>query len=308
MTLSTRSGANRLIFRINVRLLSFALPDRDLVPHEIGCGLKSAGSKKDNKGIGKISPSLSSPLSNPLSSNRPLIVVVNHKAANIHSVDKALQQVGANAVVSSSAADLASASAAVLPGVGSSDAAMRALTELDLVEPIKDFAASGRPLLGVCLGMQLLFDSSEEGDMPGLGLIPGEVKRMDPIANGAPRKIPHMGWNSVRLLGDAAIAKTGAKTDAKTDERTGDGAGGHPLFDGTPQDSYFYFVHSYECVPANSEDVLATTEYGSTLCAATGRGNVTGTQFHPEKSQDLGLRLYSNFLKMAASEEGSVRA
>ncbi len=215
-------------------------------------------------------------------------MVVNHKAANIHSVDKALQWVGANAVVSSSADDLASASAAVLPGVGSSDAAMRALRKLDLIEPLKDFAASGRPLLGVCLGMQLLFDSSEEGDMPGLGLIPGEVKRMAPIADGAPRKIPHMGWNSVRFLGDRAL--------------------GHPLFDGARQNSYFYFVHSYECVPADPDDVLATTEYGSTICAAAGRDNVMGTQFHPEKSQDLGLRLYKNFLRMASGREDSARS
>ncbi|MCH7734797.1 MAG: imidazole glycerol phosphate synthase subunit HisH [Chloroflexi bacterium] len=227
-----------------------------------------------------------------MSSSSPLIVVVNHKAANIHSVDKALQRVGANAIVSSSADDLASASAAVLPGVGSSDAAMRALRKLDLIEPLKDFAASGRPLLGVCLGMQLLFDSSQEGDMPGLGLIPGEVKRMAPVADGAPRKIPHMGWNSVLFSGDGV----------------GNGGLGHPLFDGTEQNSYFYFVHSYECVPADPDDVLATTEYGTTICAAAGRGNVVGTQFHPEKSHDLGLRLYENFVQMASGREHAVRA
>lgn len=223
-----------------------------------------------------------------MSSSSPVIVVVNHRAANIHSVDKAFQRVGANAIVSSSADDLASASAVVLPGVGSSDGAMRALRELDLVEPLKDFAASGRPLLGVCLGMQLLFDSSEEGDMPGLGLIPGEVKRMAPVADGVRRKIPHMGWNSVLIAGDGAPA--------------------HPLFDGAQQNSYFYFVHSFECVPADPKDVLATTDYGTTICAAAGRGNVIGTQFHPEKSQDLGLRLYENFWRMACSQEGRGRS
>ena len=227
-----------------------------------------------------------------MSSSNPLIVVVNHKAANIHSVDKALQRVGANAIVSSSADDLALASGAVLPGVGSSDAAMRALRKLDLIEPLKDFAASGRPLLGVCLGMQLLFDSSQEGDMPGLGLIPGEVKRMAPVADGVPRKIPHMGWNSVLLSGDGV----------------GNGGLGHPLFDGTRQNSYFYFVHSYECVPADPVDVLATTEYGTTICAAAGRDNVVGTQFHPEKSHDLGLRLYENFVQMASGRENAVRS
>lgn len=212
-------------------------------------------------------------------------MVVNHRAANIHSVEKALQRVGANAIVSSSADDLASASAVILPGVGSSDGAMRALKALDLIQPLKDFAASGRPLLGVCLGMQLLFDSSEEGDMPGLGLIPGEVKRMAPIANGVRRKIPHMGWNSVLIAGGDASA--------------------HPLFDGARQNSYFYFVHSFECVPEDPNDVLATTDYGTTICAAAGRGNVIGTQFHPEKSQDLGLRLYENFWRMVSDEESS---
>ena len=200
-----------------------------------------------------------------MSSSSPLIMVVNHKAANIHSVDKALQRVGANAIVSSSADDLASASAAVLPGVGSSDAAMRALRKLDLIEPLKDFAASGRPLLGVCLGMQLLFDSSEEGDMPGLGLIPGVVKRMAPTADGASRKIPHMGWNTVRWTGE------------------------HPVTKGIPDGSYFYFVHSFYPVPTDDDVTLGETTYGLTFPSVVARVNIVATQFHPEKSGADGL-------------------
>ena len=203
------------------------------------------------------------------------IVVINHKAANIHSVDKALYRVGADAIVSSSADDLLAADGAVLPGVGAIDAAMRALEELDLIGPILDFAASGRPLFGVCLGMQLLFERSDEGSRPGLGLIPGDVRRMKAVANGQSRKIPHMGWNSV---------------DFKLD-----GLDRHPVFSEAVSGSHFYFVHGYECVPTDESDIVGTTEYGTEICAAVSRGNIVGTQFHPEKSQDLGLQLYKNF-------------
>ena len=182
---------------------------------------------------------------------------------------------GADAVVSSSAGDLLAADGAVLPGVGAIDAAMRALKELDLIGPITDFAASGRPLFGVCLGMQLLFERSDEGSRPGLGLIPGDVRRMDAIANGQARKIPHMGWNSV----DFGLG----------------GSDRHPVFSEAASGSHFYFVHSYECVPTDKADIAGTTDYGTEICAAVSRGNIVGTQFHPEKSQDFGLQLYKNF-------------
>ncbi len=203
------------------------------------------------------------------------IVVINHKAANIHSVDKALNRVGADAVVSSSVADLLAADGAVLPGVGAIDAAMRALEELDLIAPIIDFAASGRPLFGVCLGMQLLFERSDEGSRPGLGLIPGDVRRMEAVANGQARKIPHMGWNSVDFKQDSPNR--------------------HPVFGDAVSGSHFYFVHGYECVPTDEGDIEGTTDYGTEICAAVSRGNIVGTQFHPEKSQDFGLQLYENF-------------
>jgi glutamine amidotransferase len=212
------------------------------------------------------------------------IAVVNHTAANIHSVDKALRRVGADARVTADAAELMGAAGIVLPGVGASDAAMRALIQLDLVDPIKDFAATGKPVLGVCLGMQVLFDSSEEGELPGLGLIPGIVREMQPSVDGISRKIPHMGWNAVQFTRPSNEVPQ--------------------IFSGTPQDTHFYFVHSYECVPATEDDVVAVTDYGSTICAAVARDNVIGTQFHPEKSQDKGLDIYRRFVDSSLNANG----
>ena len=219
-----------------------------------------------------------------MSDAAPRFVVINHTAANIHSVAKALERCGADTVVSSSPADLAAADGAVLPGVGASDAAMRALDRLGLIDPIKEFAASGRPLLGVCLGMQLLFEKSDEGDLPGLGLIQGEVVRLP--RNGGRLKIPHMGWNSVAFTGDSEVR--------------------HPVFSGLPQDGYFYFVHSYVCRPTDARDIAATTHYGSEICAAVARGEIVATQFHPEKSQALGLRIYRNFVRHVAQRAARV--
>ncbi|MEX0763458.1 MAG: imidazole glycerol phosphate synthase subunit HisH [Dehalococcoidia bacterium] len=212
------------------------------------------------------------------------IAIINTRAANLHSVSKALEKVGANAAVTSDPVELAAADAAVLPGVGASDAALRALKTQGLTATVRDFAASGRPLLCVCLGMQILFDRSEEGELPGLGIMPGEVKLFPPDladAQGHRLKVPHMGWNSVQFTGEIS-------------ER-------HPAFADIPQDTHFYFVHSYHCVPANSSDTAATADYGVQVCAAVVRDNVVGTQFHPEKSGDMGLAIYSNFTRHAAA-------
>jgi glutamine amidotransferase len=210
------------------------------------------------------------------------LVVVNTRAANIHSVEKALVRVGAAPVVSSEPADVAGADAVVLPGVGASDAALRAIDDSGLRGPITKFAASGRPLLCVCLGMQVLFERSEEGERPGLGILRGEVKLIPSDMSGpdgSRLKVPHMGWNSVRFT--AAGRR-------------------HPVFEGLPDGSFFYFVHSYRCVPESRADVAAVAEYGVEVCAAVARGEVVGTQFHPEKSGELGLTIYSNFVKHAA--------
>ena len=220
----------------------------------------------------------------PENTKTPRIVIVNTRAANVHSVEKALRKVGADPLVTSDPADLASADAAVLPGVGASDSVMKALNTMDLGEPIKAFAASGKPLLCICVGLQVLFDSSEEGQLTGLGLVEGTV-RLIPTGMkdglGASMKVPHMGWNEV--------------------EFTGDDSQRHPVFAGIPQGSHFYFVHSYRCVPDRESDIAGTTNYGVNICAAIARGNVVGTQFHPEKSGDVGLKIYENFLELAAA-------
>ncbi len=217
-------------------------------------------------------------------SGKPHIVVLNTRAANVHSVEKALRKVGADPVVTSDPAELATADAAVLPGVGSSDAVMNALNTLEMSEPVKEFAASGKPLLCVCVGLQVLFDSSEEGELPGLGLVEGNVQLIPTGMTdelGSAMKVPHMGWNAVRF--------------------TNDDANRNLLFKGIPQGSHFYFVHSYRCVPTEQVAVAATTDYGVEICAAIARGNVAGTQFHPEKSGDVGLQIYKNFLDLAST-------
>jgi len=217
-------------------------------------------------------------------SKSPRIVVLNTRAANVHSVEKALRKVGADPLVTSDPADLATADAAVLPGVGASDAVMTALNNLGFAEPVKEFAASGKPLLCVCVGLQVLFDGSEEGELPGLGLIAGNVELIPTGMKdelGSSMKVPHMGWNEVQF--------------------TGEDANRNPMFKGIPQGSHFYFVHSYRCVPDDQADVAATADYGVEICAAVTRGNVVGTQFHPEKSGEVGLQIYKNFLDLASA-------
>lgn len=210
------------------------------------------------------------------------IIVVNTGAANIHSVAKALARVGAETLVTADPASLAGADAAVLPGVGASDAALRALDALGLREPVRSFAASGRPLLCVCLGMQILFEKSDEGGIPGLGILRGDVRLLPgdmKDADGTRLKVPHMGWNSVNFTANGRR---------------------HPVFSDTPDGSHFYFVHSYHCVPSEAADIAGTVSFGMEICAAVVHGEVVGTQFHPEKSGDAGLQIYRNFVQHAA--------
>jgi glutamine amidotransferase len=202
------------------------------------------------------------------------LVLVDYGAGNMRSVQRALEAVGQQPLVTSDPRDLEHAQGLVLPGVGSAQDAMRELIRLDLVEPLRAYAASGRPFLGVCVGQQLLFDSSEEGGgVECLGILPGVVRR---FASDSGLKVPQIGWNTVWLKYD------------------------HPLLEGIPNASYFYFVHSYYADPADLENTLGVTEYGVEFAAIVARENVVATQFHPEKSADLGLRLYANFAAIVA--------
>src|SRR4051812_30369172 len=199
-----------------------------------------------------------------------MIAILDYRAGNLRSVAKALETVGVRPVVTDDPAEIARADGLVVPGQGSAVDAMRNLERLGLVEPIKQYVASGRPFLGVCLGEQVIFESSEEG--PGvtcLGLIPGTVRRLP-----GGQKVPHMGWNSVRI------------------------ARPHPLLDGVPSDEYFYFVHSYYVAPSDPAMVVGETDYGVTFASIVAHGNVFATQFHPEKSSGIGLKIYENFVRL----------
>ena len=207
------------------------------------------------------------------------VIVVDYETGNLRSVARALEKAGASAKVSSDPQALAQADAVVLPGVGSAEAAMRALERRGLVDPIRGYVAAGRPFLGVCLGMQLLFESTEEGESPCLGIVPGKVRR---LPTGL--KVPHMGWNWVDFRPQ------------------------HPVFEGLGDGGYFYFVHSFFPDPEVSDWTVGVTDYGITFCSAIGHGNLTATQFHPEKSGPVGLKIYGNFVTSAsdwASRSGS---
>ena len=206
----------------------------------------------------------------PASAN-PNIVIIDYESGNLRSVARAVERAGVTPRVTSDAADLDAAAGVILPGVGSGPAAMAALQARGLARPLLDYIAGGRPFLGVCLGLQLLLDATDEGDADCLGLAPGRVRR---LPDGL--KVPHMGWNTVRF------------------QRK------HPLWDGIPQDSHFYFVHSYYADPTERQHVAGLTDYGVEFCSIYAKDNVVATQFHPEKSGDNGLRIYANFVRQVA--------
>jgi imidazole glycerol-phosphate synthase subunit HisH len=199
-----------------------------------------------------------------------MIVIVDYGMGNLGSMANMLRKVGAAAVVSSEPATVARAEKLILPGVGAFDAGMRQLTERGLVPLLQERVAAGTPTLGVCLGMQLFAQASEEGQLPGLGWIDGRATRFRP--NGDARlKVPHMGWNVVQPVRE------------------------HPLFADMPDEMRFYFVHSYHVVCGDERISLARATYGGDFVAAVARDNVVGVQFHPEKSHKFGMRLLRNF-------------
>ncbi len=203
-------------------------------------------------------------------------VIVDYGAGNLRSVAKAFEKVGAAPLVTSAPDAVESADLLVLPGVGAAADTMSSLARLGLVEPIRRYVGSGRPFFGVCLGLQVLLDGSEEGGWQEcFGLVPGVVRRFSPPSadDSAPvLKVPHMGWNQVWQRAD------------------------HPVFAGVPDGAYFYFVHSYFAAPKDRAAVVGETDYGLAFPSVLAKDSVFATQFHPEKSGDVGLRLYSNFL------------
>ncbi|QGG54383.1 imidazole glycerol phosphate synthase subunit HisH [Paenibacillus sp. FSL W8-1187] len=204
------------------------------------------------------------------------IAVIDYGLGNLHSVSKAVERLGCEALVTSDLAEILSADGAILPGVGAFGDAMAFLRETGMDEATRAFAASGKPLLGICLGMQLLFDEGEEhGPHQGLGLLPGRVVRFR-----GEYKIPHMGWNRLQFRQES------------------------PLLEGL-EEGHVYFVHSYHALPAEPSDLIAVTDYHQPVTAIVGRGNVTGMQFHPEKSGELGMSLLRNFLRLAGAPAAS---
>jgi glutamine amidotransferase len=207
------------------------------------------------------------------------VAVIDYGMGNLHSVAKALEQVGPDTgvVVTADAATILAADRVVFPGVGAIRDCMGELRRLDLDDVVQQVAMAGTPLLGVCVGLQAMMDWSEEnGGTDCLGLLPGKVRyfgdTLSEPASGERLKIPHMGWNQVHQTRP------------------------HPLWQGIEQDARFYFVHSYYVEPANTPLIAATTHYGFPFAAALGRDNIFAVQFHPEKSQHDGLKLYQNFL------------
>ena len=197
----------------------------------------------------------------------PKITIVDYQAGNLRSVQKALERYGVSPKISSDPRDIDDAEGIVLPGQGACDSAMRNLASRDLVSPIKRYIADGRPFFGLCLGLQLLLEASDEGDEPCLGVLQGRVRRLPGTV-----KTPQMGWNQV-------------------DFRTS-----HPVLKDVPSGSYFYFVHSYYADPEDEGVVAGTTTYGVEFCSAVALDNVVAVQFHPEKSGESGLRLYASFV------------
>lgn len=203
-----------------------------------------------------------------------MIVVIDYGMGNLHSVRKALEIVGARVKVSSRPEDIKKCDKIVFPGVGSFGEAMKELKDRKLVDPIKDAIACGKPFLGLCLGLQLLFEKSEEAPgVKGLSVLKGEVKRFR--VKGL--KVPHMGWNDI--------------------SRPGGRGRGPKILKGIPGGSYVYFVHSYYAVPKNKENVLTKTDYGINFVSGVCKDNLYAFQFHPEKSQSLGLKILENFVR-----------
>ena len=200
-----------------------------------------------------------------------MIALVDYGAGNLRSVFKALESIGGDVKIVDTAEEIAAADAVILPGVGNFGDGMNKIRERKLEQPILDAIASGKPFLGICLGMQLLLEESEEAPgVKGLGVFKGKVVHFP----AGIEKVPHMGWNDITIKSQ------------------------HPCFEGIKDEDYFYFVHSYYAAPENPDVTLATCDYIHQFTAVIGKDNIFATQYHPEKSQDKGLQILKNFVKL----------
>lgn len=200
-----------------------------------------------------------------------MITIIDYNMGNLRSVQKAFEYIGKPAIITADRKKIMKSSLLILPGVGSFDSAMKNLKKKKLVEPIKNYIFSGKPFLGICLGLQVLFEKSEEGKAEGLGILKGCVKKILPAGE---LKIPHMGWNNVKLKG--SVVK-------------------NYIFSGIQDNSYFYFVHSYFVVPCDRKITSSVSFYGTNFVSSVFYKNIFATQFHPEKSQNKGLKLLRNY-------------
>lgn len=202
-------------------------------------------------------------------------VIIDYDAGNLRSVQRACAQVGLSAEISGDPGTVTRADRVIFPGVGSAGPAMASMKRTGLDETLREVIAAGTPVLGICLGLQISFDHSEEGDTPTLGLLPGRVRRFE--LSSPELKVPHMGWNAVS------------------------GVQRHPLLNGLEPEDAFYFVHSFYPQPSDAAQIYATADYEGTFACAVGRGNYFATQFHPEKSGRVGLRLIEQFARWDGS-------
>ena len=202
-----------------------------------------------------------------MNKSKPLISILDYQAGNVKSVENALVYSGAEVVITSDVSIIENSDAIVFPGQGSCDSSMANIKSKGLDIVIKKAIYSKKPFLGVCVGLQLLFDTSEEGDVDCLGILGGKVKRFENKL-----KVPHMGWNEVTFSIN------------------------HPVFSGIPDRSHFYFVHSYYAIPSDVKLIASTTNYGIEFCSSIALNNMIAVQFHPEKSGEIGLKMYKNFV------------
>jgi imidazole glycerol-phosphate synthase subunit HisH len=218
-----------------------------------------------------------------------MIAIIDYGMGNLRSVAKALENLGAVVKITASPDVIKYASGVVLPGVGAMPDAMKALQKAKVVSSIKKTIAEDKPFLGICLGLQLLFETSEEGGgCKGLGIFRGSVPKFNFSKLVTGLKVPHMGWNQIKQR-SAVSGQRSAKTELK-------------IFDKIPDNSYVYFVHSYYVKPRDKNIIATTTNYGAEFCSSIAKGNLFACQFHPEKSQKIGLKILQNFVNLCQGE------